>query len=386
MVTLIDFMEKKNPHASSETIRKASFFCFEDFYNYGHAHHIPRIPESFLEWFIGFFEGDGSLSYTQKRVYNRERNGKSYTERVCERLQFSIVQKERHIIEKIAITFGFGRVSYFTILGKIYWRWVLDSKKSFESMAYLLSSNLILQTRQQQFLDWVRVGQTKGMFQTLGEKAWSSSVDLNNAWLSGFIDAEGCFYASLSLPPELKTQIAQLPRMKKHWSQEHYQLFEQLSQFESFSTNGVNQKLLLQATKAAPKLKQKFTLTQLSTHQTNAIFQTILFLFKGTGLFIFQNQNSKKLSSNQYVRLELSSSVSHTIIIDYLGKYPLKTLKHVSFTRWKRVYIRRKDGVHLTPKGTKRLYRLIKAINVHSKQLYNRKYKKTEVEDIVQFF
>ena len=345
-------MEKTNPNVSSETIRKAPFFCFEDFYNYGHGHHIPRITESFLEWFIGFFEGNGSLSYTQKRVYHRVRYGKSYTDIVCERLHFSVCHTERHIIEKIAITFGFGRVVHFTQQGKTYCRWTLDSKKSLSNMAYLLSGNLIFAIRQQQFLDWVRVGQSKGMLKTLGEKAWSSSVDLNNAWLSGFIDAEGCFYASCC-PQALKTQIAQLPRMKKHWSQQHYQLFESISHSKI-------------------QLKQKFTLTQLSTHQSNAIFQNILFLFKATTMIFFKNQSIKKLSSNQYVRIELSSLVSHSIIIDYLGKYPLKTLKHVSFTRWKRVYIRRKDGVNLTPKATKRLYRLIKAINVHSKQLYNR--------------
>lgn len=351
-------MEKNNPNGSSETIRKAPFFCFEDFYNYGHGHHIPRISESFLEWFIGFFEGNGSLSYTQKRATgHRIRHGKSYTETVCERLQFSICQKERRIIEKIANTFAFGCVSHFTQQGETYWRWTLDSKKSLENMAYLLSGNLILANRQQQFLDWVRVGQSKGMFQTLNEKACFSSVDLNNAWLSGFIDAEGCFYASCCLPPALKTQIFQLPPMKKHWSPEHYRLFEEISQSKI-------------------QLKQKFTLTQLSTHQNNAIFQTILLLFKGTTLYLFKNQSVKKLSSNQYVRIELSSLVSHGVIIDYLGKYPLKTLKHVSFTRWKRVYLRRKDGVHLTAKGSKRLYRLVKAINVHCKELYNQKDKK----------
>ena len=49
-------------NGSSETRRKEPFFSFANFYKYGHAKHVPRIEESFLEWFIGFFEGDGSLS------------------------------------------------------------------------------------------------------------------------------------------------------------------------------------------------------------------------------------------------------------------------------------------------------------------------------------
>lgn len=43
---------------SSETKGKASTFNFDLFYAYGHASHVPRISEAFLEWFIGFFEGE----------------------------------------------------------------------------------------------------------------------------------------------------------------------------------------------------------------------------------------------------------------------------------------------------------------------------------------
>lgn len=350
-------MKKNYNCGSSETIRKALDFNFNDFYKYGHAHHVPRINESFLEWFIGFFEGDGSLSSSKKRFYNRSRNGNSYEESVCERLQLTICQKERNIIEKIAYNFGFGSVSYFKKNENIYWRWSLDSKESLERIAYLLSGNLILIKRQEQFLEWVKIGEQKNMFKFPFDKnkPWNSNINLNNGWLSGFIDAEGCFYANFSIPHILKKKIKKLPKMKKNWCKQDYEIFFEIS-------------------KQKFKLKQKISLTQILTYENLKLFKKILNLFEGKTLYIFNNNKTSKLSYNSYVRVELSSLSSHELIINYLTNYPLQTIKNVSFKRWQRVYLRRKEGIHLSPKGTKRLYRLVNAINQHSKKVYNKKY------------
>jgi LAGLIDADG endonuclease len=349
-----------NSCGSSETIRKAPTFIFDDFYAYGHADHVPRLPESFLEWFIGFFEGDGSLSYTKEGTYNRLREGKAYKERVTERLRFNLVQKERAIIEKIAYSFGFGTVSSFNKDGNIYWRWTLESKEAIERMAFLLSGNLILENRQQQFSKWVEIGQKKGMFNTPFNinKPWSSQVALNNAWLSGFIDAEGCFYARFALTALQKEKRIKLPTDKKQWSKQDYQRFIELSRWKL-------------------PLSQKMTLTQFARPETNKFFKQILCLFEGTAVSVFQNKTIKKASEGSYVRIEFSSLASQKIISTYLFKYPLQTIKRVSFRRWWRVYLRREKKVHLTPKGTKRLYRLVKAINVHRKEFYT-KYDSTE--------
>ncbi len=341
---------------SSETIRKAPYFNFYDFYTYGHAKHVPRISETFLEWFIGFFEGDGYLGFSKKRFYTRLRNGKVYKEQVCERLYFHICQKERKIIEKLAYSFGFGGVSSFTKKGEVYWRWTLDSKNAIESIAYLLSGNLIMKERQNQFLQWVEAGEKKNMFQLPfnKKKPYCSTIHLNNAWLSGFIDAEACFYAHFYLPFSIQQEMNQLPTMKKNWSKEHYKTFLEIS-------------------KSKFRLSQKMTLTQISTVETNELFKQILFLFNGKSFYIFKNDKVKKLSNKNYVRVEFGSLSSQKIIIDYLSNYPLKTIKHISFRKWSRIYLRRKEGVHLSPKGTKRLYRLVNTINQHSKKHYEKK-------------
>ena len=343
----------KKSCGSSETIRKTPTFNFDDFYKYGHAKHVPRIEESFLEWFIGFFEANGYIGYSFKSNSLRVRNGKTSNEIVAERLRFSISQKESKIIEKIGLTFGFGRVSSLTRHGQTYWRWTLDNNQSIQSLAVLLSENLILESRQKQFLTWVEVAQKKGLLKHCftKTKTWSSNVCLNNGWLSGFIDGEGCFHAQLKLSLEQKNKIFEFPVSKSKWTNKHYKLFETIQ--------------------GKYQLNQSMVLTQISSNQTDRVFKKILLLFQSKRkLYHFRNSTVKKKTNNLYVRITFSSLVSQEKIIDYLTRYPLKTIKQISFKRWCRVYTRRKNGVHLSPKGTKRLFRLVKAMNNHSKKTY----------------
>lgn len=233
-------------------------------------------------------------------------------------------------------------------IGVGHWKTNNPSKESL----FLLFGNLILTSRQKQFLTWVEIAQQKGLLNEPFDKAkpWSSNVDLNNGWLSGFIDAEGCFHAQFKLPLEQKKQIFEFPVSKSKWTKEHYQ------QFETIQWKG--------------KLSQRMILTQISSDQTDHVFQTILLLFHSEGkLSRFQNNTTVK-TNKRYVRITFSTLASQEKIIEYLTRYPLKTIKQISFKRWCRVYARRKTKVHLSPKGTKRLFRLVKAINDHSKKAY----------------
>ena len=57
---------------SSETTREASLeknFNFDYYYKYFKPQHIKQIDRNFLEWFIGFSEGDGSFVVTNNRCY-----------------------------------------------------------------------------------------------------------------------------------------------------------------------------------------------------------------------------------------------------------------------------------------------------------------------------
>ena len=56
----------ENGLGSSETTREASLFDFRDFYKYGQSSHVSRISEAFLEWLLGFYEGDGYIGFRQR--------------------------------------------------------------------------------------------------------------------------------------------------------------------------------------------------------------------------------------------------------------------------------------------------------------------------------
>jgi hypothetical protein len=303
---------------SSETTRKAPSFSTEDFYAHGQAPHVPRVPEAFLQWFVGFFEGDGSLSFSQVTDTNM-------------RLRFTICQKEKTIITLLATTFGFGNITYFKKGDSIYWRWSLDSKSSLERIAFLLSGNLILPKRQVQFLNWIEVGEQKGMFQLpfVKKKPWTATVALDNAWLSGFIDAEGCFYAYCR---------------------------------NRNSNNEIKKRNL--------SLEQTMTLTQRNLGGEKFIFETILLLFQSNGKVHIAQKPPKYESTSIYVTIRLNSLKSQHLIVNYLFKYKLRTIKYISFHRWWRVYLYRTKGIHQSEKSFKKIRRLVKAINVHTKKSY----------------
>jgi LAGLIDADG endonuclease len=297
---------------SSETTRKATSFITDDFYKYGQVPHLPKISEAFLQWFVGFWEGDGSLwtSYEES----------AFTKN---RLSLSIAQKEKTIITTIANTFGFGDVSTWKVNGATYWRWTVESKNGLERLVFLFSGNLILPKRQNQFLQWIAIGQQKGMFQLPFDpsKPWMAKISFDNAWLSGFIDAEGCFSARCR--------------------------------------DQVGRKIFLD---------QKMSLTQKDVLEgERLVFQKILGLFESNArVSTFKNRDS----ISNFIRIELGSLKSHQLISNYLFKYKLRTVKHISFHRWWRVYLYRVEGWHPSEKSIKKIRRLVKAINVHRKQSY----------------
>ena len=308
-------MKQNHYCGSSETIRKTPRFNFDNFYKYGHADHVPRIDEAFLEWFIGFFEADGCFSIDER---NR-------------RLYLTIGQKEKKILFQIFETFGIGSISSWSNNGKTYWQWRVSSKSGLERLALLFFNNLVLSKRQTQFLDWLKQGKQIGLFSGCPIfQLESPKIGLNDAWLSGFIDAEGCFYAHVSI----QNKQTKNPKVK------FYQTFS---------------------------LKQ----TTVDLNDQN-LFKQILFLFQSSSNVFYSKSSSKK----HYLSIQLASKKSHEILIQYLFNYKLKTMKYISFRRWWRIYLLKTKNKekfldeNLSKKSLKKLKRLTQSINQHSTKLY----------------
>lgn len=316
---------------SSETTREAFNFDFSKYIE-NKPEHIKNINQTFLEWFVGFTEGDGSFIISLKKNKTRKN------------MFFFINQKDPKLMYKIKKELGFGQVIKYKQNNQFYYRYSISDIQNIIRIIHLFNGNLLLNKVQTNFNKWLDFYNRLYPDKYIKNKYSCPILNLNSGWLSGFIDAEGCFYANIFLKKYIQKKINILPKMKKNWSKEDYQLFQQISQYK-------------------PSIVQKMTLTQISTKETNELFKKILFLFKGKSFYIFQNSKVKKLSNKKYVRIEFSNLDSQKIIIDYLSNYPLKTIKNISFKKWMRVYLRRIEGVHLSPKGTQRLYRLIKSIN-----------------------
>jgi len=315
----------KNILGSSETTREApletSFFTF-DFDLYLCPQH-KKIDPCFLEWFIGFSEGDGCFITPKNQT------------KKC--LSFEIVQKDAKIIHKIRTQLGYGVVS---ICREKYWKYSVSDKKGLQRLVSLFSGNLVLPKRRQQFTTWIEVGNTLGLwsppfifseFQNRLVRQVKPTVE--TGWFAGFVDAEGYFYANFSVPAP--------------------------------------------GSRMSPFV-QKFQITQQHLVGEHQILEEFSRLFETSACL-------KLLKQPNVYQLEMFSLRSHELLIRYLEKFPLQTTKKIAFIRWWRIYLRRVEQKQFTDRGIDKLKRLCWAINRQTRiELeFKNECKKQEVDDIV---
>nr|YP_009184705.1 putative LAGLIDADG homing endonuclease [Oogamochlamys gigantea]ALO62832.1 putative LAGLIDADG homing endonuclease [Oogamochlamys gigantea] len=342
------FMKKKNIIiGSSETKREApflnilnkqknrfrffwcyrhirNFFSFTEYMkNYSPA-QIKKLRQSYLEWFTGFVEGDGCF-YAKHEPNNRIRLG------------FEISQKDPKVLYEIKKNLGFGRV-YQKIKsdGQTYWVYFVSDKKGCLRILSLFNGNFILPKRRKQFNRWVQFAKKAGILPKNFVNKHSNilkgpTVSLNTGWLSGFVDAEACFYANLSTPS---------PRSRLSHS-----------------------------------IKQKMHITQKSVQGEEKILAQIAQLFLSKAKVAKCRGKAKKFEEKtNYYRIEISSLESHQKIREYLNKFKLKTNKKIAYLQWCRVVLARELGHHLEQSRLPRLKRLCKAINRNVKKFENHEF------------
>ena len=162
-----------NKIGSSETIRKTTF----NFTNVPQriVSHKSFIKNSFLEWFIGFSEGDGSFIVSNKRLF------------------FIINQKEEKILHYIRANLGFGKVSKYLS----YSRYIVADRNCVDKLISIFNGNLVLYKTNARFALWL-IARNQYSQEKLCYRGVNQFVGFhNNGWLSGFTDAEGGFYVSL---------------------------------------------------------------------------------------------------------------------------------------------------------------------------------------------
>lgn len=159
-------------------IPKKSKFDFSDYHKVSNI----KIDDKWLEWFVGFFEGDGTLVNGEKSFH------------------FSITQDEQYILYHIRERLGFGKVRKYTNQEK--WVFVVEDRDNIMKILYILNGNLVLNHRYKnlkKIISEFNIRLFKGkLFHTIIKfKEQQVLPTLNDGWFSGFADAEGCFYCPI---------------------------------------------------------------------------------------------------------------------------------------------------------------------------------------------
>lgn len=284
---------------SSETTREA--FCFA-LYKSNLPQHINKIDERFLEWFIGFTEGDGSfISWVNE---GRVRAG------------FTIDQKDPKVLYYIRTNLGFGKV---TLLNTGYYRYSVYKRDLLLKLYCIFAGNLVLESRIKSFDKWTTsltfpieftTSESYLENQKRGARG-ASKISLNNAWLAGFWEADGGFSATAN------------------WNRK------------------------------TPNVILKAYITQ---DEEFVALQQIAQVFSGK--FKKLSKLTNNVTLKLYNRLELADAVSLQNILIYFKNFGFKGNKNIDYQRWVRLYDARqrlRDGlVSWTQKSIDKIKRLIK--------------------------
>ena len=289
---------------SSETTREPTLdshlFHFDDFLTHHQPDQLRHRPREetirFLEWFVGFSEGDGCFEY-------RLAAGRP-------RFSFTIKQLDPPLLYKIRNGLGFGSVR--KIEGELY-RFVVEDQIGIRRLLALFNGNLVLpKVRYRYETFWVNKIPETGLWSDFKVSKQIVLPSLETAWMSGFIEAEGCFYAGFSN-----------------------------------CGNSMN-------------LKQTFTLTQKDVSGEKEILEEIRDLF----------QSKTKLSTpkENIFRIEISSLVSQQVMVDYCQKFCLKGKKKITLFRWWRIFLLRSTKAHYDIANKQKVRRLVNSLNASTKK------------------
>lgn len=280
---------KEDLEGSSETIRENTYDLFKWNFAFFFKEEFKQ-DNNWLSWFIGFLEGDGAIL---------EHKGRS---------SLVLTQKDDTVLHEIYKTLKIGKVKHFydNKGNQKYSRYIVSDNKSIFLLYLLLNGNLVLQSRVNQLTKWNTALNNASKFQyslfytqEVPKKIeMVKESSLNDGWLSGFTDAEGCF--------SVKIEGGRLRR------QNYVKLLFILDQKNEEVVLNKISLLFSSVTKAKLRTINKYVKVQNLVNYSNNMFR----------LSLSCNDTKKKTIYE---------------ILDYFNKHPLKTTKNVSFQVWKEI-------------------------------------------------
>ncbi len=318
------FINKMNTNRTigpSETTREASVFNLTPFYE-----SLDITPETannqpssrFLEWLIGFTEGDGCFQLIKQM-------------RPC----FVINQKDPQVLYLIKKTLKFGSVTKIKATQNVgeHHRYKVYKLHHILQLIYLFQDNLILSKVRARLDMWVEGHNILCDRRNILKRSNSLSLPkvqihpsptpnlpnlhlltLTSGWLSGFIDAEGTFYASLTP------------------SKRHY---------------------------LGLRLRLKFAIKQKGEKK---VLEKVIILIRDACGDIYGPKVYDVTGKPDTYCCELTKLTHLHAIVKYLDTFPLLSkVKKLVFVRWTRV-IKRKRPKTENQKAIKRFNRLVASV------------------------
>ena len=291
---------KSETQSASETIRETSFnfSAFRQCYTRLFGKSAQHLSDNWLTWFLGFVEGDGAIQTYANNT----------------RVRFVLTQKESGILYYVRNRLGIGIVKHFpqgTSGNKNdFYRWIVDNPSDILLLAFLFNGNLAITHRIQQLALWVQCLNHRFGANTIEFINTAVSVTLQDGWLSGFTDAEGCFNVSIT-------------------SNARYAL--------------------------GHVVKMRYLLDQ----KDSAILHTIQDLF-GFGKVTIRSK------TDGVYRYTATGFKSMKDVISYFKVFPLLTKKALSFDKWLTIHNLVINKLHLTEEGLAQVRALQKQININN--------------------
>lgn len=284
---------------SSETIRGNTYNLFKENFSYFFKQDFSK-DNVWLSWFTGFLEGDGAIL---------EHKG---------RASLVITQRDSKVLHEIHETLKVGVVKHFydNKGNRIYSRYIVSDNKGVYLLYLLLNGKLVLPARVKQLRNWYIAlnNAIKFEFSLFYSKILPQFIPncieptLNDAWLCGFTDAEGCFSVKINNAKH------------KFYVQVIFILDQKNAELV------LNKIAYLLSTSAKAKLKavNKTIKDQNLADYLNTMFR----------LSVHCNDRKKP---------------TYTILSNYFNKYCLKTSKQESFKKWAKILETVANKQPLTP-------------------------------------
>ena len=210
---------------------------------------------------------------------------------------FVVTQKESKILYEIRDILNFGYVKEFDKFS----RFIVRDKSNVFLLFQLFNGNLHIKHRIDQLEEWAKLFNGQNKDNHLEVIAEPVKLSLNNSWLSGFVDAEGCFNVYVY--------------------------------------------------KNIKSLSLRFIVDQ---QEGLSIFNELRFIL-GTGSIYARKNNNYRFAVTKLDKLAL--------VVEYFNVYILRTKKQLAFEKWKAVYYCVLNKKHKSPEGMKKLKELSLLIN-----------------------